>query len=746
MPIGRPIANTVVYILDKYGQPVPVGVRGELHIGGPGVARGYWKRPELTAQRFISNPFREDEDERLYKTGDLVRYLPDGCIEFLSRVDNQVKLRGFRIELGEIEAILAQHPAVKDAVAVVREDSPGSRRLIAYVVQNTLSAAANGQGTFDPLDVHAAQWQKAYDEIIYTGLEDQTSTYQGMPLNLTGWVSSYTKQPIPAEVMKEQVDHAVERILALQPRRVLEIGCGTGILLFRIAPHCSQYIGTDFSAVALQYVQREMKRLQQDFSNVLLFERTADDFSGFEDGTFDVVLLNSVVQYFPSAGYLVEVLRKAVRAVGPQGSIFLGDVRSLPLREAFHVAVALHSASDDLSGTQILAKLSQAVAEEQEMLIDPAFFRALQQELLAITAVEIRPKRGRNCNELTQFRYDVVLRIGPAPEKLNVEWKDWTSKLALDDVRQLLDSGAKLVGYRGVPNARVAGQAAAVAELDRHASALTASQLREYIKLVESRAFDPEDFWELAQERAFDVDIRWDDLNQEGRFDVVFSRRNGRPASEFISIDVAPMLPPHAWERYTNNPAQGVFAQKLTPELRKFLQERLPEYMLPQAFVLLDKLPLSPNGKIDKKALPVPGQARPDFTTAYVAPRTPVEEKLAAMWCEVLTVAKVGIHDNFFTQLGGHSLTATQLFSRIRKVFEIELPIRKLFEGPTIAQLAECVEEYCSQPKAAIAPSINPIQPASQKLDVDLEVDVDKLSDAEVEALLEKLQREESSQ
>src|SRR5207302_2943432 len=106
VPIGRPIANTVVYLLDKYGQPVPVGVRGELHIGGPGVARGYWKRPELTAQRFIGNPFREDEDERLYKTGDLVRYLPDGCIEFLSRVDNQVKLRGFRIELGEIEAIL----------------------------------------------------------------------------------------------------------------------------------------------------------------------------------------------------------------------------------------------------------------------------------------------------------------------------------------------------------------------------------------------------------------------------------------------------------------------------------------------------------------------------------------------------------------------------------------------------------------------------------------------------------------
>lgn len=248
----------------------------------------------------------------------------------------------------------------------------------------------------------------------------------------------------------------------------------------------------------------------------------------------------------------------------------------------------------------------------------------------------------------------------------------------------------------------------------------------------------------MARERAFDVDIRWDDLNHEGRFDVVFSGRNGHQPSEFIAVDVVPESPAHSWEHYTNNPAQGVFAQKLTPELRKFLQERLPEYMMPQAFVLLDKLPLGPNGKIDKKALPPPGQARPDFATAYVAPRTPIEEKLAAMWCEVLALSKVGVHDNFFTQLGGHSLTATQLFSRIRKVFEIELPIRKLFEGPTIAQLAECVEEYCRQPKTAIAPTINRIQPALQESEID--VDVDKLSDAEVDALLEKLLREESSQ
>ncbi len=139
IPIGRPIPNAQTYVLDKYLQPVPIGVVGELYISGVGIARGYLNRPDLTADKFIPHPFSNQLGARLYKTGDLVRYRQDGNIEFLGRIDNQVKVRGFRIELGEIESVLSQHPAVREVVLLAREEKAGNKRLVAYIVPNKQS-------------------------------------------------------------------------------------------------------------------------------------------------------------------------------------------------------------------------------------------------------------------------------------------------------------------------------------------------------------------------------------------------------------------------------------------------------------------------------------------------------------------------------------------------------------------------------------------------------------------------------
>jgi acyl carrier protein len=137
IPIGTPIANTRVYILDVHRHPVPIGVTGELYTSGDGLARGYLNHPELTAEKFIPDPFSDNSGARLYKTGDLARYLPNGNIEFLGRLDHQVKIRGFRIEPGEVEAVLRKHPAVRAAVVVARKDETGGKSLVAYYVASS---------------------------------------------------------------------------------------------------------------------------------------------------------------------------------------------------------------------------------------------------------------------------------------------------------------------------------------------------------------------------------------------------------------------------------------------------------------------------------------------------------------------------------------------------------------------------------------------------------------------------------
>jgi len=192
IPIGRPIANTQIYILDGNLQPVPIGVAGEMHIGGAGVARGYLNQPELTAQKFIANPFSGEPGARLYKTGDLARYQPDGTIEFLGRIDHQVKIRGFRVELGEIEAVLGAHPAVKDVVVAAQEIAPGEKRLVAYVVPE-------GKLSPQPNDLRAFLKQKLPDYMvpaIFVPLES-------LPLSPNGKLDR-GKLPLPEHFNKVQ--------------------------------------------------------------------------------------------------------------------------------------------------------------------------------------------------------------------------------------------------------------------------------------------------------------------------------------------------------------------------------------------------------------------------------------------------------------------------------------------------------------------------------------------------------------
>lgn len=551
--IGQPLPGVRLHLIGADGRPVADGSVGECWIGGPNVGRGYWRRPELTEQRFVADP--EVPGDRAYRTGDLLRRRPDGLLDFVGRIDDQISLRGLRIEPGEIVAELTRHPEISAAAVTV--SSGATKSLVAYVVPVRRSdhAAPREQ---------VRRWREVFENLhLAPSGEDARS-------ELEGWISSYSGLPIPEPEMRQWVDLTVAQISSLKPRKILEIGVGSGLLLRRLAPGCEQYLGIDYSATTTALLAEQLLKNPIPGARVLNCEANELDPSW---GLFDCVILNSVTQYFPNEGYLADVLTRALGRLRPGGHLFIGDVRDFELAPEFHrsVVAARHPDATEAEASRLV---EDRLHGETELLVSRQWITAFA----AAHGVEVTAIGSKNAwpqNELTRFRFDAVLTRG----------------------------------------------------LDDH---------------VTPQAPSP------AQD--------------SGAGNVNTPRPRSRSERDIVS------------------------------SLRLQLAARLPEYMRPAQYVVLDELPLTRHGKLDRGALPDPATRRASEQAAGSPPSTQTEITIAKAWSDVLGVPSIFLEDHFF-HLGGDSLSAARMLTRLRDELGTELSVRQVLATPTLGGLATSVDD-----------------------------------------------------
>jgi SAM-dependent methyltransferase len=462
--------------------------------------------------------------------------------------------------LEAVRDILIAHPAVAAAELVVEPDpaAPGTDRLVARIRPAEPPAAGS-----DEERARVDEWH-----LIYEWVYGEMTGSGELGDDFVGWHSTYTGEPIPLSEMREWRDATVDRIRSLRPRRVLEIGVGTGLLMGRFAAEVEEYLATDFSETVVQTLRAQVAALPQLDGKVTLQVREANDFAGLPVGHFDTVVINSVVQYFPDGTYLADVVNGAIRALAPGGALLVGDVRNRRLLRAFRTAVLAGEVAAQESAEAARFLVERSALEEKELVVDPAFFTAVRDGNPDISSIDVRLKRAHAHNELSRHRYDVVLRKQPAPAArpaaTTLTWDTDVRDLAT--LRTLLTDAPAPVRVAGVPNARVLHEVAAVPGTDTGRLPAT--------------AIDPEQLWSLGAGLGLSTVVTWAADGSPERVDAVF----GGDAD--VPVD-APVEAGAAVATYANDPKAASRTAAFVTALRDYLADHLPADRIPQEFVVV---------------------------------------------------------------------------------------------------------------------------------------------------------------
>jgi acyl carrier protein len=393
----------------------------------------------------------------------------------------------------------------------------------------------------------------------------------------------------------------------------------------------------------------------------------------------DTVILNSVVQYFPGEGYLSAVLGRAVGCVGERGRVVVGDVRDLRLLGSMRRRLELEKAEGGLSLREWEWQVEQGVLREEELCIGPDYFYGFKELYREIGWVGLEWKGGGYDNELSRYRYNVVLYIGEWPV-LRPEWRSWGRKEEREGIWRELEAGVERIAVKGVPNPRLEVEWR-LREGMESGVCRTVGELRRYAEGRDGEMREVEEMLKRAEELGYG--IRRLVSGEAMRMDVLLERAPW----------VGPVEGP--WEagkgEVTNVPMLREVSGVVERELRRMLGAVLPEYMIPVEWMGLRRLPLTGNGKVDRKLLMEQGLESRRGLLAYVGARNETEGALVRIWEEVLGREGIGVEDNFF-EIGGHSLVATQVIAHIRKELGVEVGIRELFGWPTVSGLGARIE------------------------------------------------------
>ena len=671
IPIGKPLDNTSLYILDENQKLVPLGINGELYISGDGLAREYLNQPELTGEKFIKNPFKDDPNSRLYKTGDLVKYLPDGSIEFIRRIDNQVKVRGFRVELSEIELNLLNHENVEIGIArVLKNNSTKTNEIAAYIKFNTNRVDKDSIN-----EKRVEDWVSLYDN-IYSKIEDKKTN------EFIGWNSSFTGLPIGKIEMSEWLKSTIDLIKQFNPYTILEIGSGTGLILFEMTKHFNKYYGLDNSKESINYLNKIIDSEKALYNNIELCRKGADEIRDLNVNDVDTVIINSVAQYFPNLQYLEQVLVDSIEKIENKGSIILGDLRNYQLMEDFFRSTELYKIEEEQTIDILKQRIKTEIKNEKELIVHPQYFVSLQKRFQRISHVDIRFKQGEYQTEMNKYRYNVVLHIDNDSVKEIDKKLDWNTETGIQEkIQKLLhEENVDVLSLENVPNYFLEEDEVLSRLIEEDEISL--KEIKEQIKNEPINGF--KSLLNICDD-SYRKELVWNEKRYLCNILFINNKIDGKTV-----VNQSEQYTNHNVHEYSNDTIKRDLVIESINEVRKHLEDKLPEFMIPSHFVEIENVPLTPNGKIDDKLLPDPLTERIQTENIYVAPRNEIEKKLVDIWQDLLGVGKVGMFDNFF-ELGGHSLIATQLISKIREEFNIELPLKIIFQKPILLDFAKII-------------------------------------------------------